>query len=304
METPSKKILTINISLILIVGLAFWGFIQYNEQRFALIEQKIEDDSKKLNSLEGKYQNQIEDINNKISGAASSLAGVIAEVQVKNDSLTDSLREEFSQISTKVNTLAKLSATDKELLKKYSKNYFLNEHYVPISLTAIDQKYLSPTSGNFQIHSNVLPYLQAMLITANSEGSMVKVQSAYRSFTSQASLKSNNTVVYGTGTANRFSADQGYSEHQLGTTIDFSSESLGGKLPGFDKTSEYQWLVNNAHRFGFVISYPKGNAYYIYEPWHWRFVGIGLATRLHNDNMHFYNLDQRIIDSYLVNIFD
>lgn len=303
MKDFNQKLSIGNLLFVLILGLSFYGFIQYSNERFTILEKQNEDNNRKVTLLENKYKKELADINIKISGATSSLAEVIAKEQEKN-SLTDSLRNEFSQISSKVNTLAKLSATDKELFKKYSKNYFLNEHYIPVSLTTVDAKYLSSTSVNSQIHSNVLPYLQAMLITAESEGAMVRVQSAYRSFTSQANLKSNNTVVYGAGTANKFSADQGYSEHQLGTTIDFSSESLGGKLPGFDKTPEYQWLVNNAYRFGFVISYPKGNAYYIYEPWHWRFVGISLATRLHNDNTYFYNLDQRIIDSYLVNIFD
>ena len=82
--------------------------------------------------------------------------------------------------------------------------------------------------------------------------------------------------MYGSG-ANSFSADQGYSEHQLGTTVDFSTSSLGGSLNGFDQTEAYEWLDKNAHRFGFILSYSKDNAYYIYEPWHWRFVGKDLA---------------------------
>jgi LAS superfamily LD-carboxypeptidase LdcB len=62
--------------------------------------------------------------------------------------------------------------------------------------------------------------------------------------------------------------------------------------------------MNNAYRFGFVLSYPKGNAYYIYEPWHFRFVGVKLATYLHDRGLHFYDIDQKEIDQYLVSIFD
>jgi D-alanyl-D-alanine carboxypeptidase len=130
------------------------------------------------------------------------------------------------------------------------------------------------------------------------------VVSAYRSFGEQSSLKASYKRTYGAGTANSFSADQGYSEHQLGTTIDFTTTILGANFAGFDKSDAYEWLLDNAYKYGFIISYPKTNAYYTYEPWHWRFVGVELATKLHDDNQHFYDLDQRAINGYLVNLFD
>jgi LAS superfamily LD-carboxypeptidase LdcB len=79
---------------------------------------------------------------------------------------------------------------------------------------------------------------------------------------------------------------------------------MNGQLNGFDNTPAYGWLGANAHRFGFELSYPEGNDHYVYEPWHWRFVGVKLATHLYNQRLHFYDLDQREIDEYLVNIFD
>jgi D-alanyl-D-alanine carboxypeptidase len=60
----------------------------------------------------------------------------------------------------------------------------------------------------------------------------------------------------------------------------------------------------NAYKYGFTLSYPKGNTSYVFEPWHWRFVGVKLATDLHNQGKNFYDLDQRSIDAYLVNFFD
>jgi D-alanyl-D-alanine carboxypeptidase len=110
-------------------------------------------------------------------------------------------------------------------------------------------------------------------------------------------------VVYGSG-ANAFSADQGYSEHQLGTAADVTTNTLAGGLDGFDATPAYKWLTANAYKYGFILSYPQGNGYYEYEPWHWRFVGKKLARYLHTTNERFYDLDQRTIDSYLINIFD
>jgi len=131
----------------------------------------------------------------------------------------------------------------------------------------------------------------------------IKVISAFRSFNEQEQLKGAYTVTYGSG-ANLFSADQGYSEHQLGTTIDFTNSQVGGTFSGFAQTETYEWLQDNAHRWGFTLSYPENNQYYQFEPWHWRFVGKDLADDLHDDNEYFYDLSQRDIDKYIAELFD
>ena len=79
---------------------------------------------------------------------------------------------------------------------------------------------------------------------------------------------------------------------------------FGGAVPAFAQTAAYTWLLNNAHTYGFILSYPKSNTYYIYEPWHWRFVGVDLAKDLHKAKKNFYDLDQREIDKYLITLFD
>lgn len=196
-----------------------------------------------------------------------------------------------------------VSSLDKQLLAKYSKVYFLNENYSPAFLSPIDSKYLANRERTLEVHDWVLPFLQDLMKAAAADGMTLQAQSAYRSFSTQAALKSGYKVTYGSG-ANAFSADQGYSEHQLGTTVDFSTPALGGRLDGFDKTKAYEWLKQHAHEYGFTLSYPAGNKYYVFEPWHWRFVGVALATKLHNDGKHFYDLDQREIDTYLEHMFD
>jgi len=214
-----------------------------------------------------------------------------------------SLAEEVQNIVGTVGILDKLSKTDKELLQKYSKVYFLNEHYVPSNLSSIPLVHLYNESVAQQIHSRVWPYLEDLILAAADDGVTLWINSAYRSFGTQSTLKARYTTVYGSG-ANTFSADQGYSEHQLGTTIDFTTKGIGGGVDGFEKTPAYTWLLENAYKYGFALSYPEGNAYYVFEPWHWRFVGQELATYLHKTNKNFYDEDQRKINEYLVKIFD
>lgn len=227
---------------------------------------------------------------------------LIQTIREKED-VIQSFQGQIKNISSTVGVLEKLSQTDEELLMKYSKVYFLNENYIPSRLELIDEDYLNKGATNTEIHAGVRPYLERLLRHANREDLELRVASAYRSFTTQSALKSSYKVVYGAG-ANQFSADQGYSEHQLGTAVDFTTVKLGAAFNSFANDPAYKWLRENAHNYGFVLSYPPNNAFYKFEPWHWRYVGVELATKLHDEGKYFYDLDQREIDQYLVKLFD
>jgi D-alanyl-D-alanine carboxypeptidase len=233
--------------------------------------------------------------------AATSTNQQLDDAYTQEKARNDAFQSEINDLTGTVGTLDKLSKTDPQLLAKYSKIYFLNENYVPASLSNI------PSGDTFgdrkeQFLTQALPHLEDLINDAKSDGIDILALSAFRSFSEQATLKSSYKITYGTG-ANAFSADQGYSEHQLGTALDFTTKALNGGLTGFDKTDAYTWLQKNAYRYGFILSYPSGNAYYIFEPWHWRYVGIKLATRLHEERENFYDLDQREINTYLIDLF-
>lgn len=229
--------------------------------------------------------------------------GNISAVQNELGNFRNVVVQEVGSLNTTVDTLEKLSETDPELLQKYSKVYFLSEHYAPERLSAIDPNYLYNESKPESVHALVWPHLRDLLTAAHQAQIKLYVASGYRSFDEQASLKNAYSVTYGSG-ANAFSADQGYSEHQLGTAVDFITTGLGGRLEGFEGTAAYQWLLSNAHRYGFILSYPPNNQFYIFEPWHWRYVGVELATYLYTNGKRFYEIDQREIDGYLVTLFE
>ena len=222
----------------------------------------------------------------------------------EQQTVINSFTGQIEDISSTVGTLDKLAKTDKELLKKYSKIYFLNENYIPAKLIDIDEDYaFKQTSGNLQINTDVWPYLKELIDEAREDNVELQVVSAFRSFNTQASLKAEYRFIYGAGTANQFSADQGYSEHQLGTSVDLTTPEAGAAFSKFSTGKGYDWLLENAHKYGFILSYPAGNTYYTFEPWHWRYVGVALATDLHEMKKHFYDLDQREIDKYLIKLF-
>ncbi len=287
------------IILALIAGLAYgyWNILTLQRQ-VAELRDGAASTTQDINTLaEG-----VSDLQQKTRSLADSISVVgqfVADVKQNVEGVSSQVND-FGQT---INTLDKLSKTDKELLQKYSKVYFLNENYVPDQLTAIPQSYVYSNSKPQQFHARAWPHLKDLIDDGKTANQELYVASAYRSFTEQSALKSGYSVTYGAG-ANKFSADQGYSEHQLGTAADLITTGQNGELDGFEKTSVYAWLQDNAYKYGFIPSYPPGNSYYVFEPWHWRYVGVKLATYLHTQNKSFYDLDQREIDTYLINIFD
>ncbi|MBP6924304.1 MAG: D-alanyl-D-alanine carboxypeptidase family protein [Candidatus Pacebacteria bacterium] len=294
------------ILIITIIGLLFLVNLIHNKNGYI---RMLEGEKKHLVMLIASSTNSLSNASTTIAALTLELNTLKEQYGLLNDDYSSELgrNEDFEKqirkISKTVGVLDKLSKTDEELLQKYSKVYFLNEHYIPEKLSSIEKTWMYDESRNHQLHSSVIPYFNEMLEDAKSDGIDLWVVSAYRSFETQAQLKGAYTVTYGSG-ANTFSADQGFSEHQLGTTIDFTTKGLGGGLNGFEGTPAYTWLRENAHKYGFTLSYPEGNGYYVFEPWHWRFVGEKLADDLQDQNATFYDWEQRKIDAYLVNIFD
>lgn len=278
-----------------LVSLAFVAFFGY---KYYTLAQNLEESRNTIASLEENIDILQKNFAN-ISNENNLLSEALYIEQTKNEMFED----QIENLSDTVGDLEKLSKVDPEILQKYSKVYFLNEHYTPSSIAKIPPEYVLNTKEQW-IHKEVGPFLGKMIKAAERDKIDLRIISAYRSFDEQASVKEGHVITYGAGTANQFSAEQGYSEHQLGTTIDLTTLELGTGYSQFDQTEAYEWMLKNAHKFGFVLSYPEGNQYYYFEPWHWRFVGIDLAERLHRENKNFYDMDQREIDKYLIRTFD
>lgn len=289
-----------------VVGLGALGYYSYTQA------QKID-----MLIIERQYflteSNQAKQELATASSTVSELKNELSNVRVELELLADDYRDERNRnqefenelraLAGTIGELDKLAKTDKELLQKYSKVYFLSENYIPERLQQINDQYVLAGRGDQYFHARAVSKLTDMIGAAKRAGHDLKVISAYRSFETQTELKGQFTQVYGSG-ANAFSADQGYSEHQLGTAVDVTTPEVGGTFSSFAETEAYEWMLKNAHRFGFVLSYPEGNQFYIFEPWHWRFVGEDLARDLNRAGANFYDWEQREIDKYLLTIFD
>ena len=109
------------------------------------------------------------------------------------------------------------------------------------------------------------------------------ILSGYRSYEYQAQTYQHWKDLYGEESANLISAPAGASEHQTGLAVDISSLNQS-----YINTAEGQWVDKNAHKYGFIIRFPEGKLEYTgysYEPWHLRYVGVELATRIYESGM-------------------
>jgi D-alanyl-D-alanine carboxypeptidase len=291
--------------LVSAVALAGMGASGY----FALLSQNQADQIEMLLQDRNFIQNQANELKVALANASSTiedikddlddLADDYADERNRNEEFEDQIRD----LSGTLGDLDKLAKIDAQLLQKYSKVYFLNENYLPEKVDEINDRYILDGKEEQYFDARAVDFLEDMFRDARRDNIDLKVVSAYRSFDEQTTLKGQHVQVFGSG-ANTFSADQGYSEHQLGTTVDITVDSIGGTYTSFAETEAYEWLLDNAYKHGFILSYPEGNDFYVYEPWHWRFVGEDLARDLQRKDKTFYSMDQREIDEYRLKMFD
>jgi D-alanyl-D-alanine carboxypeptidase len=134
---------------------------------------------------------------------------------------------------------------------------------------------------------------------ATSIGLNIWIQSGYRSYEYQQGLYEKYVSRDGKQQADTYSARPGHSEHQSGLSFDLNSVN-----DSFAATDEGKWVQDNAYLYGFIIRYPKDKSNetgYKYEPWHLRYVGKDLASKLYNNGdwitmETYFGIDSRYKD--------
>ena len=117
------------------------------------------------------------------------------------------------------------------------------------------------------------------------------VISTYRSYQRQIILYNEALETRTVERAERSYARAGHSEHQTGLALDILHMAYSdGPLHEmrFELSTQYSWLMENAHEYGFLLRYPRGHlplSGFVFEPWHWRFVGAQVATAMYNEGI-------------------
>ena len=156
----------------------------------------------------------------------------------------------------------------------------LPDGYEPDDLVSLRPGSYRLSRDGLELRRMAAEALEEIAAAAVADGIILTVGSAYRSAAYQAQVYEREVNNYGREVADRQSSQPGKSQHQLGLTLDFAPID-----DAFAQTPAARWLLNNASRFGWSLSFPDGYEAvtgYRWESWHYRYVGKDLAAFIDN----------------------
>jgi zinc D-Ala-D-Ala carboxypeptidase len=177
------------------------------------------------------------------------------------------------------NILADSAKNPADITVLINKGSSLRSNYIPKDLVKVDAPCIS---NNVLMRKEAAEAFKKMCEAAKKEKVLLYGLSGYRSYNVQVQLYNQSLKKRGKGYTDKYIAAAGNSEHQTGLAIDIINKvSESGHIStSFGDTKEGKWLVNNAHKYGFILRYPRGKESITkinYEPWHFRYVGIAAA---------------------------
>ena len=192
--------------------------------------------------------------------------------------------------------LAAVLAEESRFFIIADKSHLLTADYNPGELVSLDGKGIKVNKKGMKLEKVTFEALKKMISDSAEEGLSLMVSSAYRDYKYQVGLYNYYISKYGKEKTDTFSAPPGASQHQLGTVIDFNDVENT-----FAGTKEEKWLTENAWKYGFSLSFPKGYedvTGYDWESWHFRYVTRAGAEfqKKYFDNIQHYML--LFLDSY------
>ncbi len=170
---------------------------------------------------------------------------------------------------------------------------YVRENFIPNDLVLVDEY----AKENMYLNQECKNAFIEMAKKAEAEGYNLRAISTYRTLEYQENLYNNYVKHDGIEIADTYSARSGYSEHHTGLAIDVDNKTLS--YNNFENTKEFNWMQENAYKYGFILRYPKQFEYltgYIYEPWHYRYVGLEVASYIHKNNITFEEYYYEFLD--------
>lgn len=204
----------------------------------------------------------------------------------------------LSDIIAIVNVHADSNWYDEEVVKEtdislnegllVNKFNYLPENYDD-NLDIVSVKNWYAFGDDKQILKTVYDKFIEMYNAANNEGLKLVISSAYRSNKEQIDIYNNYEKRKNKEYADKYAARPGFSEHETGLALDIFTTKYP-TTDTFENSEEYKWLLDNSYKYGFILRYPKDKEYltgYAYESWHFRYLGVDLATKVHEEGITY-----------------
>ena len=177
----------------------------------------------------------------------------------------------------------KLIENPDDVLVLVNKNNQLLSSYIPKDLESISLKYANKDK---YLKKETKIAFEKLSEDASKLGYRIVAVSAYRDYNYQNELFNYYVKEKGLNYALECSAKPGHSEHQTGLALDV--EGSNKDYDNFENSKEFIWMKDNAHKYGFILRYPKGKEHitgFKYEPWHYRYVGNEIAKYIYENNL-------------------
>ena len=205
---------------------------------------------------------------------------------------------QIEDVTNITNYIEYINSKDAYIFTLLNKQNPINEDFEPDELVAIPNEY-SRKDKTIYLHNTAMQALEAMFKDMATDGiNDAYIQSSYRSHAYQSMLFNmyiEDEMANGLSReeaekmANKYSAKPEYSEHRTGLAVDFTTKSIGGAVDDiFETTAAFNWLKENSWKYGFILRYPEDKESitgYMYESWHYRFVGFEVASIMHQTGL-------------------
>lgn len=263
-----KKLILFIISLIVIISLGFI-ILKDNPKSTSKVRHSFITDAKCLPYYKSNNIKRYQDYHKLNSNL--SVSDIVTRVNLNLD------------LPYYTNTKeAKYLNTFYALVNKYN---YLRDDFVPNNLVEMTTPY---SKEGIYLVAEARDNFYKLVDKAKEEGLTIRAISAYRSYTYQKRLYDKYVEADGVNKADTYSARPGFSDHQTGLAIDVDNAT--SSFENFTNTKEYQWMLDNSYKYGFILRYPSGKENitgYQFESWHYRYVGLKLAKKIKASNLTF-----------------
>lgn len=277
-----KKNFIIFIIFIVLIGFSFTKLTTLILNTFDSPKKEIK--NKTLTEKEKKLQ-KLNNINKKISYFKMENLDRYISYKNKNKDLNDEQiikdvnmdldKKQYEDMHETIN-LNKINI----LVNKHN---YLKEDYVPENLKSLSSTY---ALSNMKMVEEAANAFESLSKDASKENYKIIAMSTYRSYEYQVDLYNKYVKSDGKDAADTYSGRPGNSEHQTGLAVDVYNQTE--TYTNFEKTEEYDWMQENAYKYGFILRFPKGKENetgYEFESWHYRYVGKDIAKYIHKHNI-------------------
>lgn len=268
-----KQVKTIFLVIIILIVLSII-IISYTSQK--------KEQTKKIDT---KNKDEVTDICKKIDYCNKSYYNRYKKYYEKNKDLSkeDVITRVNMGIDNSFYTHTKETPYPNKTYILVNKYYHLGKDYIPDNLENISEEYSRSGMKLVKEAKEAFEELSKASITANKK---VLAMSSYRSYEYQVNLYNKYVENDGIEEADTYSARPGYSEHQTGLCVDVYDGEID--YTNFEKSDSYNWMQENAYKYGFILRFPKGKENltgYQYESWHYRYVGKKIAKYIKENDI-------------------